>query len=102
MLKRWDRFVRFIDDDRICLKQQCENAIYADLRWDGSPGCSWVRIAAVTATLTMTDRLNDIDPLAWLADVLARIASFPQGRLHELLPWNWSAHARSIASPQAV
>ncbi len=40
-------------------------------------------------TLIMTAKLNGIDPLAWLADVLARIAGTPQGRLHELLPWNW-------------
>lgn len=32
---------------------------------------------------------NDIDPQAWLADVLTRIADIPQNRLHELLPWNW-------------
>ena len=34
-------------------------------------------------------KMNDIDPQAWLADVLARIAELPQNRLHELLPWNW-------------
>jgi kynurenine formamidase len=32
-----------------------------------------------------------VDPQAWLADVLARIADLPQSRLHELLPWNWKA-----------
>ena len=53
-------------------------------------------------TLIMTAKLNDIDPQAWLADVLARIASLPQGRLRELLPWNWSAHVRSVAPPQAA
>ena len=37
----------------------------------------------------MTAKLNDIDPLAWLADVLARIADMPQTRLPELLPWEW-------------
>lgn len=58
--------------------------------------------AAVMATLIMTAKLNDIDPQAWLADVLARIASLPQGRLRELLPWNWSAHVRSVAPPQAA
>ncbi|PNP94770.1 transposase [Sphingobium sp. SA916] len=36
-----------------------------------------------------TAKLNDIDPQAWLADVLARIADIPQNRLLELLPWNW-------------
>ena len=33
--------------------------------------------------------MNDIDPQAWLADVLARIAEHPVHRLDELLPWNW-------------
>jgi hypothetical protein len=33
--------------------------------------------------------MNDIDPQAWLADVLARIAEHPVQRLDELLPWNW-------------
>ena len=33
------------------------------------------------ATLIMTAKLNDIDPQAWLADVLARIADIPQSRL---------------------
>ena len=36
-----------------------------------------------------TCRLNDVDPKAWLADVLARIADLPASRLHELLPWEW-------------
>jgi transposase len=40
-------------------------------------------------TLITTCRLNDVDPKAWLADVLARIADLPVVRLHELLPWEW-------------
>ena len=40
-------------------------------------------------TLIGTAKLNDVDPQAWLADVLDRIAETPQNRLHELLPWNW-------------
>ena len=42
-------------------------------------------------TLIVTAKLNDIDPQAWLADVLARIAELPHTRVHELLPWNWKA-----------
>ena len=41
--------------------------------------------------LIMTAKLNDIDPQAWLADVLARINDHPIHRLDELLPWNWAA-----------
>jgi transposase len=40
-------------------------------------------------TLIATAKLNDVDPLAWLANVLARIADIPQSRLPELLPWEW-------------
>ena len=47
--------------------------------------------AAVMYTLIGTAKLNDIDPRAWLADVLARIADMPQTWLHELLPWHWRA-----------
>jgi transposase len=41
-------------------------------------------------SLIYTAKLNDVDPRAWLADVLARIADHPASRLHELLPWNWA------------
>jgi hypothetical protein len=50
-------------------------------------------------TLIQTAKLNDVDPQAWLADVLARIADTPQTRLEELLPWNWAAnHPRQKAA----
>ncbi|MEY9186456.1 hypothetical protein ABH991_008370 [Bradyrhizobium ottawaense] len=45
--------------------------------------------AAIMLTMIATCRLNDVDPKAWLADVLARIADLPAPRLHELLPWEW-------------
>lgn len=45
--------------------------------------------AALIYTLIQTAKLNNVDPHAWLADVLARIADQPARRLVDLLPWNW-------------
>jgi transposase len=38
--------------------------------------------------------MNDVDPQAWLADVLARIADHPAHKLEELMPWRWAAERR--------
>ena len=96
MLKRWDRFARFIEDGRICLTN---NAAERALRGFALGRKSWLfagsergaERAAAMATLIMTAKLNDVDPQAWLADVLARIAEIPQSRLADLLPWHWAA-----------
>ncbi len=50
--------------------------------------------AAAMYTLIGTAKLNNVDPQAWLVDVLGRIAATPQSRLHELLPWKWQEHRR--------
>jgi len=47
--------------------------------------------AAIAYTLIETAKLNGIDPLAWLSDVLARIADHKINRIDELLPWNYQA-----------
>ena len=94
MLKRWDAFTRFLDDGRICLTN---NAAERALRGIALGRRSWLFAgsdrggvrAAVMYTLIGTARLNEVDPQAWLADVLGRIAETPQNRLDELLPWNW-------------
>jgi transposase len=58
--------------------------------------------AAVMLTFITTCRLNDIDPKAWLADVLARIADYPVSRLHELLPWEWKGSEAEKAQDQPM
>jgi hypothetical protein len=45
--------------------------------------------AAAMVTLIATAKLNDVDPQAWLADVLARSAGISLSLLPELLPWEW-------------
>src|SRR5215475_14655036 len=55
------------------------------------------RRAAAMYSLIVTAKMNDIDPQAWLADVLARIAEHPAHRLDELLPWNWTPLAPALS-----
>jgi hypothetical protein len=50
-------------------------------------------------TAIQTCKLNDVDPQAWLADVLARIADHPIHHLSELLPWNWKPIAVPSPNP---
>jgi len=95
MLTRWDRFIRFLEDGRICLTN---NAAERALRGIALGRKSWLfagsdrggERAAFFYTLIATAKMNDIDPQAWLADVLDRIAETPQAKLQNLLPWNWN------------
>ena len=54
--------------------------------------------AAAIYTLIGTAKLNHVNPQAWLADVLCRIADHPASRLDELLPWNWRNPAQQAAA----
>jgi transposase len=47
--------------------------------------------------LIVTAKLNDVDPQAWLADVLHRINDHRGSCLHELLPWNLKAGTATLA-----
>jgi transposase len=94
MLKRWTAFTRFLEDGRVCLTN---NAAERALRGLALGRKAWLfagsdrggQRAAFLYSLIVTAKLNDIDPQAWLTDVLARIADHPANRIDELLPWNW-------------
>ena len=96
MLKRWPAFTRFLDDGRVCLSN---NAAERALRGIALGRKSWLfagsdrggERAAAMYSLIVTAKLNNVDPQAWLADVLGRIAAYPAKRIDELLPWNWQA-----------
>ena len=96
MLKRWTAFTRFLEDGRVCLTN---NAAERALRGLALGRKAWLfagsdrggQRAAFLYGLIVTAKLNDIDPQAWLADVLRRIADHPANRIDELLPWNWIA-----------
>jgi hypothetical protein len=94
MLKRWPAFTLFLEDGRVCLSN---NAAERRLRGIALGRKSWLfcgsdrggERAAAMYGLIVTAKMNGVDPQAWLADVLTRIAAHPAHRLDELLPWNW-------------
>ena len=102
MLKRWPSFTRFLNDGRVCLSN---NAAERALRGIALGRKSWLfagsdrggQRAAAMYSLIITCKLNDVDPQAWLADVLARIAEHPAHRLDELLPWNWRSTREAVS-----
>jgi hypothetical protein len=97
-LNHWKGLVLFLDDGRLELDTNTveramrpvalgrKNALFAGA---DSGGRHW----AIIASLLQTAKLNDVDPLAWLTDVLERIVSgrTKQNELHTLLPGNWAA-----------
>ena len=95
-LNHWAGLILFLDDGRIELDTNTveramrpvalgrKNALFAGA---DSGGRHW----AIIATLIQTAKLNDVDPLAWLTDVLERIVSrrTKRNELSSLLPWIW-------------
>jgi transposase len=92
-LSRWDGLTLFIDDGRIELDNNIversirpialtrKNALFA-----GSDGGAqhW----AIIASLIETCKINDVDPLDYLTDVITRIVNgHPNSDIDQLLPW---------------
>ena len=102
ILKRWTSFTRFLEDGRVCLSN---NAAERGLRGIALGRKSGLfcgsdrggRRAAAMYSLIVTAKMNWVDPQAWLADILARIAAHPAHRLDELLPWNWTPPSSEIS-----
>jgi transposase len=95
-LTHWQGLTRFLDDGRIDLDSNIversmrpqaltrKNALFAG-HDDGAE--NW----AIAASLIETCKLSNIDPHAYLADILSRLVNlWSNARLDELLPWNWA------------
>lgn len=103
MLNRWVAFTRFLDDGKICLSN---NAAERALRGIALGRKSWLfagsdrggQRATMMYSLIVTAKMNDIDPQAWLADVLARLADHPAHKLDDLMPWSWQAREQQKAA----
>lgn len=100
---RWEAFTGFLDDGRICLTN---NAAERALRGVALGRKAWLfagsprggERAAFMYSLIVTAKMNDVDPQAWLADVLARLPDIPVSRLPDLLPWNWKVQPMAQAA----
>jgi hypothetical protein len=104
-IRHWPGLVVFLDDGRVELDTNVverairpialgrKNALLA-----GSDGGA--RHWAMAMTLITTAKLNDVEPMAYLTDVLERAVS-GRTRSHELRtlqPWNWQPDAALDAS----
>jgi transposase len=106
LLKRWAAFTLFLDDGRVCVSN---NAAERALRGIALGRKSWLfcgsdrggERAVAMYSLIVTAKMNDVDPQAWLADVLTRIAAHPAHRLDQLLPWHWTTKASAMTAEAA-
>jgi hypothetical protein len=57
-------------------------------------GARWATVCSLIATA----KLNDVEPFAYLKDVIERMTDgHPMSRLDELLPWNWASSVAAAA-----
>jgi len=100
---RWAVFTLLLEDGRICLTN---NAAERAIRGIALGRKSWLFAgserggdrAAFMYSLIVTAKMNDIDPQAWLADVLAKLPNTTASRVPDLLPWNWQLSERQRAA----
>jgi transposase len=103
-LSRWAEFTRFLDDGRVCLSNNvAERALrgvaIGRRNWTFAGSDEGGRRAAAVYTLIESCKLNDVNPQAWLAFVLAKLPDHPAKAIDELLPWNWKIAQDDAAQP---
>jgi transposase len=101
-LNRWPALIRFLDDGRICMSNNAAERAVRGIavgrnNWTFCGSDAGGERAAAIYSLIECAKLNDVDPRAWLADVLARLHDHPAKRIADLLPWNWRAALSAAA-----
>ena len=93
-LKRWAALIRYADDARLPMdNNRIENQIrpwaVGRKNWLFSGSLAAGARAADIMSLIQTAKMNQIEPLAYLTDVLTRLPTHPNSRIEELLPTRW-------------
>jgi transposase len=104
LLNHWDGLGVFLDDGRVEIDSNSikrRHRVVATVRRNSlfAGSDAGARSWAIFTSLIQTARLNDVDPVAWLTDVLERMASgaVKTNELDRLLPWNWKAEHAAAA-----
>jgi hypothetical protein len=97
-LGHWDGLALFLADGRVEIDS---NTVERTMRGIALGRHSYLfagsergaRNWAILASLLTTAKLNGVDPLTWLTDILERVVSgrTRSHQLQDLLPWNWKA-----------
>lgn len=101
--KRWAALTRFLDDGRLEIDNNiAERAIRSIAigrkNWLFAGSKAGGERAAAIYTVIETCKLNGVEPQAYIADVIAKVASdWPASRWDELMPWNWRPDFQTIA-----
>jgi transposase len=104
MLKRRTALTRFATDARLEADNNiAENAIrpiaLGRRNWLFAGSNSGGQRAAAMYSILQTAKLNHVNPQAYLADTLARIAAgHPINRIDQLMPWKYYRHDTAPAS----
>ena len=105
-LKNWTALNRytevpFLSIDNNLSERQIKQMVIGRKAWLFAGSEDGARNAAILFSLVVSCKLAQVDPFAYLKDVLARICTHPVGRIEELIPREWKKRFGPQTSPAA-